>query len=82
MTIGPDGNVFIVDAGNNRVQLMNERREYVGQFGKKGFADGEFYFPLGVAVAGNYAYVADAANSRVHEFGCCPACSKEHNKQW
>jgi len=63
------GNLWVVDAENNRVQKFNAKGEYQSQFGSKGSGNGQFNEPRDVAItpAGNL-WVTDAGNGRIQEF--------------
>jgi DNA-binding beta-propeller fold protein YncE len=66
------GQVYVVDAGNDRVQRFDEDGGFLGAFGGPGTAEGEFSFNFsftGVAVAPDGSvYVADSGNNRVQKF--------------
>lgn len=85
--VGPDvddpsgqrsGNIFVLDAGNDRIQVYNTARQYVTQWGRPGSAPGEFDFGRGARpeqFAGSIAidddgfiYVADVGNKRIQKF--------------
>lgn len=60
-----NGQYFVLDAGNHRVAVFNERKEFVRQIGGIGQAPGEFYSPNDMAVdrSGNL-YIRDGLNRR------------------
>jgi DNA-binding beta-propeller fold protein YncE len=64
-----NGNVVVSDEKNNRVQVFNEKGEFVRTFGSEGTGNGQFKEPRGVAVdsKGN-VWVTDTGNNRVEEF--------------
>ncbi|MGH2614454.1 MAG: 6-bladed beta-propeller [Thermomicrobiales bacterium] len=70
-----DGNVFVADLGNDRVQKFApnaqdpHQYEFVTAWGSPGSGNGEFFRPLDVAVDddGN-VFVADLDNSRIQKF--------------
>lgn len=61
--------LYVVDSGNNRVQVFDHDGNYVRQFGSVGSGDGEFNQPYGIAIdtKGN-VYVSDRGNSRIQKF--------------
>lgn len=63
------GLVYVADAMNFRVQVFDERGEFLGEFGQMGDGPGDFARPKGIAVDsfGN-AYVADALFDNVQIF--------------
>lgn len=74
----PDGRVYVLDAGNARIQVFDIEGKYLTQWGRKGSGEGEFDFGSGrtpedfagsVAVDGEgYIYVADELNKRIQKF--------------
>jgi YD repeat-containing protein len=65
----PDGDVWIADRSNNRVEEFNSKDEYIAKFGTKGSANGQFDEPKAIVIdpAGN-VWVADSVNNRVEGF--------------
>lgn len=61
-SIGADGNLYVVDGGNFRIQVFTQAGKYLRSFGAIGRRGGQFSRPKGLAVDryGN-VYVADAA---------------------
>jgi len=64
-----EGNIWVADTENNRVEKFNSKGEYLSQFGKEGSGDGEFKSPRGLAIdpSGNI-WVVDSGNNRVQKF--------------
>jgi tripartite motif-containing protein 71 len=72
------GNVYVVDSSHNRIEKFTANGEFLTQWGHKGSELGEFKFGSsqdytqppggGIAVAGNYVYVADSGNDRIERF--------------
>ena len=64
------GDVYVADAGNNRIQKFTGTGTYITQWGSGGSGDGQFDYPKGVATdaAGNI-YVSDTGNNRIQKFG-------------
>lgn len=63
------GRVLVVDRGNARVQILDaESGRYLGQFGSRGTALGQFRHPRRIAVSGDRIYVVDQLNDRVGVF--------------
>ena len=74
---GTDGRIYVLDAGNARIQVFDRDGTYITQWGRPGSAAGEFDFVVGggqnlagsVAVDGDgFIYVADVFNQRIQKF--------------
>ena len=62
------GNIYVVDSSNNRVQKFNSSGVYVSQFGSFGIGNGEFSTPYGIAIdSQDNIYVSDD-RERVQKF--------------
>lgn len=66
--VGENGNVWIVDAINDRVQEWSTAGAFVRAFGSTGTARGQFRLPEDVEVRGGYVYVSDCYGQRVQRF--------------
>lgn len=62
IALGSDGNLYIVDGGNFRIQVFSTEGEFIRQIGSIGNRTGQFSRPKGIDTdsAGN-VYVTDAA---------------------
>ena len=68
LTVGPDGDLFAIEYGGNRVTQLNLHGETLGTFGATGHGVGEFSTPWGLAVYSNgRIVVADTGNRRLVE---------------
>jgi uncharacterized protein (TIGR03663 family) len=69
IVVGEDGNVYVVDTGNKRVQVFGADGTFVSQHGGGGVIEGRFDEPVGLAQdgAGNW-YVVDTWNQRIQTF--------------
>jgi DNA-binding beta-propeller fold protein YncE len=69
IAIDGQGNVYVADSSNDRIQKFNSSGTFITQWGSKGSGDGEFDRPRGIAidVQGN-VYVADTFNHRIQKF--------------
>lgn len=69
IAFGPDGNLYVADSQNHRIEVVTPAGKFVRAWGTKGQDPGQFNEPWGVAVSpqGN-VYVADTWNHRVQEF--------------
>jgi streptogramin lyase len=69
VAMGPEGDLWIADYGNHRIQHFNPAGEYVGQFGSLGSAAGKLNNPASIAIdAEGNLWVADKGNSRIQKF--------------
>ena len=61
--------MWVPDAGNDRVDVFNEKGEYVTKFGSYGTEAEEMIDPTGIAVdAQGRVWVADDENDRVDKW--------------
>lgn len=69
ITTDQDGNIYVSDTSNARIQKFQPDGQSLLKWGRDGSFDGAFFFPRGVAVdfVGNI-YVADESNNRVQKF--------------
>jgi tripartite motif-containing protein 71 len=69
ITTDQDGNVYVSDTSNARIQKFQADGQPLLKWGRDGSFDGAFFFPRGVAVdfVGNI-YVADESNHRIQKF--------------
>ena len=67
--IDGEGNVFVVDRGNHRVQVFSPLGEFVQKFDRPGTGPGQFQVPTSIAFdsQGNF-YVSEVANHRIQRF--------------
>ena len=64
-----NGNVYVTDYGNDRIQKFDANGIFVAKWGSYGTTNGQFSGPTGVAAgAGGSIYVADVNNSRIQRF--------------
>jgi len=69
LAIDAQGNVYVTDGGNNRVEKFDSQGNYLSQFGSFGTGNGQFNAPTGIAIdAQGNIYVTDVVNERVEKF--------------
>jgi hypothetical protein len=69
VAVASNGDIYVADGGNSRIQEFSPTGAYITQWGSNGAGNGQFEGPKGVAVASNgHVYVVDSGNSRVEEF--------------
>jgi DNA-binding beta-propeller fold protein YncE len=65
---GPDGSLYVIEYGTNRITRVDAAGRLLGRFGRAGTARGAFRTPWGIAVGGNgRIVVADTGNRRLVE---------------
>lgn len=69
MAVDAQGDIWVADQENDRVQQFSPAGEYLSSFGSSGTGNGQFERPTDVAIDGNgHIWVTDAGNNRVEEF--------------
>jgi hypothetical protein len=69
IAVDPDGDVYVVDLGNRRVQVFDSSGAYLRQFGGSGSGDGQFLYPAGIDLdSDGNIYVFDLTLQRVSKF--------------
>ncbi len=65
-----DENMYIVDRGNNRVQVLDRRGRFLREWGGRGFGKGSFDNPSGIVIdrGAGVLYVLDTGNNRIQKF--------------
>ena len=69
VTVDEDGNVYVSDTFNDRVEIFDADGNFIREFGKPGDGPGYFSRPKGIAVDHDgHVWVADAMQDRVQVF--------------
>jgi sugar lactone lactonase YvrE len=69
VAVDKDGNVYVTDTLNNRVEIFDADGKFISQFGKAGDGPGYFTRPKGIAVDGDgHIWVADSMQDRLQVF--------------
>jgi uncharacterized protein (TIGR03663 family) len=69
LAVDQEGNLYVADSGNNRVQKFSPDGIFLAEVGGAGSGNGQFNEPWGVAVdAQGNVYVADTWNHRIQKF--------------
>jgi DNA-binding beta-propeller fold protein YncE len=69
ITIDNEGNVYVADAENNRIQKFDSNGNFISKWGSPGSGNSQFSWPGGIAIdnSGNI-YVAEDENCRIQKF--------------
>ncbi len=69
IAVDKDGNIYVVDTLNFRVQIFSPEGRFLHTFGKVGRAPGQFFRPKGIGIdSEGHIYVADAAFNNIQIF--------------
>ncbi len=69
VAVDKDGNVYVADTWNNRIEIFDADGEFIRAWGKNGDGPGYFARPKGVAIdSDGHVWVADSVEDRVQVF--------------
>ncbi|HUL32881.1 MAG TPA: SMP-30/gluconolactonase/LRE family protein [Candidatus Eisenbacteria bacterium] len=69
VAVDADGNLYVADTLNNRIESFDADGQFISTFGKNGDGPGYFSRPKGVAIDGDgHIWVADGMQDRVQVF--------------
>lgn len=69
LALDEEGNIYITDTANNRVEVFDSSGNFLKAFGKKGSKESEFKEPAGIIVTKEgKILVADRGNNRIQVF--------------
>src|SRR4051794_37808951 len=69
VAVDDDGDVYVTDTLNDRVEIFDADGKFISQFGKAGDGPGYFARPKGIAVDGDgHIWVADSMQDRLQVF--------------
>jgi len=61
-----DGNIYVLDSGNHRIQKFSQDGKYLATIGNAGEGPGEFQYPFSFDIdSEGYLYVSDSGNQRI-----------------
>ncbi len=69
VAVDAEGNLYVADTMNNRIEVFDADGQFISTFGKNGDGPGYFSRPKGVAIDGDgHIWVADGMQDRVQVF--------------
>jgi sugar lactone lactonase YvrE len=69
LAVDREGNLYVADTMNNRIEVFDADGQFINTFGKAGDGQGYFARPKGVAIDGDgHVWVADGVQDRVQVF--------------
>jgi DNA-binding beta-propeller fold protein YncE len=69
LALGPDGNLYVADACNHRIQVFTRDGDFVRTWGTQGTEPGQLSYPYDLAFGpGGVLYVVEYGNHRVQKF--------------
>ena len=66
--IDEEGNIYVADTKNSRIQKYDESGKYIATFGQRGEGPGEFIYPYYIRISGDKIFIFDAGNIRISNF--------------
>jgi hypothetical protein len=67
IVVDNEGNVYVLDSGNHRIQKFDPEGHFLASFGRQGQGPGEFQYPQSIDIdAQGNIYVADSGNQKIH----------------
>ncbi len=69
LTVDEEGNIYVMDTGNRRIQKFDSEGEFITKWGTSGSGNGQFDNPSHIALdASGNVYVSDTGNHRIQKF--------------
>lgn len=66
--VDSEGNIWVADSGNNRIEKYGPEGKYLSTFGKAGSGSGELKEPKSIAIYKGNLWVAESGNNRIQDF--------------
>lgn len=69
VAVDDNGNVYVADQNNNRIEKFDNNGQFLSEFGTAGSSPGQFLTPTSITIeSNNTIYVTDTINGRVQKF--------------
>ena len=68
LAIDSNGNVYVTDLGNKRVQKFDSDGTFLNAWGSGGTGAGQFNSPIGIAIGENHVFVVDSQLNKIQKF--------------
>lgn len=69
LAVAPDGNIYVLDTNNSRVQVFSPDGTFLFLFSESGYEEGQILYPQGIGVGPDgHVYVAEFGSHRVQVF--------------
>jgi len=67
IAVDDQGNVYVLDSGNHRIQKFDPQGNFLASLGRHGQGPGEFQYPQSIDIdQEGYIYIADSGNQKIH----------------
>jgi len=81
IAVDEEGNVYVLDSGNHRIQKFDPQGNFLASFGRRGQGPGEFQYPQSIDIDANgFMYVSDSGNQKLQILKPDGALKKEIKK--
>ena len=68
IAVDDEGNIYVADTGNSRIQKFTDKGEFLSIWETKGFENGKLLSPVGIVIYENNVYVVDDKQNTVQKF--------------
>ena len=66
IAVDEEGNVFVLDSGNHRIQKFDPQGNFLASFGRRGQGPGEFQYPQSLDIdKKGFMYISDSGNQKL-----------------